>query len=232
MNTRFASAAVVALGIAAGCVLTACTPQDDRAPATSSSVSATKLPSPLSTPPASPSPSPPKNSVKDPAKDGFVIPADVKVTIDEDATGDPLKDEVLRYNGKVIMGLLDAEAGDGPADPTYKPFVTGPAAAEHARVMAGYLEKNWTITGDVRFWKRRVTIAAPDRATVLYCEDQRFFYAKDRTTNKVVMTTPSRKSFIEHVDVMVKSADGQWRQSEFRWTRAVENCQRPLDAPV
>jgi hypothetical protein len=224
VNSRLAAAA--ALSVAASCYLSACT-NDHRRPATAPSSSPaahpSRTPAPLPTRPPSPAP----------VADGdFAIPADVKVTIDEDTAGDPLKDEVLRYNRKLILSLLDAEAGDGPTDPTYKPFVVGAAETAHIKEMAGYLEKNWTVTGEIRFWKRSVKITAPDRAMVLYCEDQRYFYAKDRTTKKILLTTPSRKSFIQHIDVMVKAPGGEWRQSEYQWTRSVENCQRPLDAPV
>jgi hypothetical protein len=210
MKTRTTAVVAAILGI--GLAATGCSTKDDQPAAklgTSSSPSPTASPSPTG-----------------PPEPTFNLPADLKVTIEPDTTGDPVKDQILRTNGYLIKGVLQAMAGAGAKDTGYQPYVRGEAALGHARELREFVNAGWAPTGSLVFYQRKVTLKDPTHASVAYCEDQRYAYGKKRSTGKVEVTKPTKNSFIAHATTVEKSSNGIWQETSFIWKRKAEECVR------
>ncbi|MEU8352104.1 hypothetical protein [Streptomyces sp. NPDC048845] len=159
-------------------------------------------------------------------KDGaptFDLPSDAEVVIDEDATGDKTKDEVLRDHGYALMAMQESYAHGEPTRNFWR-YWMGHASDYGVDGFAEYKKDGRTITGTDRFYDREVQLNG-NNATVTYCEDQTKAFDKDIKTGKVHRTDADPSDFRSYKTLLLK-IDGHWRVSVIEGAKGDKACQR------
>jgi hypothetical protein len=217
MARRTTATAAACTLAAAALVLTACGGSGDK------KIAATTSGTPAAAPSAGATTTPPPTSA--PAAPTFDFPPDVKVVVDPDTTGDATKDAVLRDQGYGLQAIYVALTKGDPELPLLHKYVIEDALATWSGSIKGGKEQHLTVTGDLRFYNRKVTSSSATTAGVTFCEDQRYSYDKHTDTGKIDKTKPSANSFVFHTALMRKSADGTWQMANYKSQRGAAQCQ-------
>jgi hypothetical protein len=193
---------------AAALLLTACgAPATEIAPA----------PPPSAAPPSAP-PSPP-------SAPRFAFPSDLKIVIDPDTTGNPTKDAILRDQGYGVEAMLLAVTKQDARIPVFTKYVSETAADGWTRSIDGDKAAHRTLTGEVRFYGRKVTVGSTATAGVTFCEDQRYGYDKNTETGKVTLTMADDQGLIYHSVFMRKAKDGIWQTATYNSQTYAARCE-------
>ncbi|AUH39867.1 hypothetical protein [Streptomyces sp. CMB-StM0423] len=212
-TSRWRGGAAAVLG--AALLLTSCGDSGDEG--TDEIVGAERDPTEQSSTPAS----------EEPARDApeFDFPADLKVEVDADTTGDGTKDAVLRDHGYAVRANMLALAKLDPKLPVLAEYVAGDAFINSADNVESFKADARTVTGATRFYDREVELREKGLASVTYCEDQRKAFNKDVDSGEVDRTEPSDESFVGYTALMEKTDEGVWQMTFDQSERGAPQCQ-------
>ncbi|MCL2731809.1 MAG: hypothetical protein FWE15_17500 [Actinomycetia bacterium] len=186
-------------------------------------IAATTSGTPAGAPSASATTAAPTTSA--PGAPTFDFPSDVKVVVDADTTGDAAKSAILTDQGYGLQAIYVALTKGDPELPLLHKYVIEDALATWSGSIKAGKEQHLTVTGDLRFYNRKVVSATSTTAGVTFCEDQRYSYDKHTDTGKIDKTKPSANSFVFHTALMNKSADGTWQMTNYKSQRGAAQCQ-------
>ncbi|MFE9704444.1 hypothetical protein [Streptomyces sp. NPDC005930] len=170
---------------------------------------------------ASPSPSPTATA----GRPEVELPADLKLTFEEADTGDPVKDAVLSDNAERMRSVDAAIAGTDPEGKALGFYNTGKALEAAVSWVAQFEKANATVTGEVRYFDRKVTLDDKTSAVLTFCADESKGFSKDKKTGKVAETPVTKNSYVQYNTRLVKNADGVWQTSQIISTRGAAQCQ-------
>ncbi|MEU6849997.1 hypothetical protein ABZ901_08735 [Actinacidiphila alni] len=156
----------------------------------------------------------------------FDFPADVKVVIDADTTGDAAKDAVLRDQAYGQQAIFLAIAKLDSKLPALSTYLSGEALQNWTDKVAWGKSHHTSVTGTTRFYKRTAKVTGPASASVTFCESERDSYGKDTKTGKAIRTTPSKNDFTQHYALMSKGADGVWKMTTYQSQSGAASCVR------
>ncbi|MEO3847289.1 hypothetical protein ABGB09_06465 [Streptomyces sp. B8F3] len=211
-TSRWRGGAAAVLG--AALLLTSCGDSGDEG--TDEIVGAERDPTEQSSTPASEGPAPDAPE--------FDFPADLKVEVDADTTGDGTKDAVLRDHGYAVRANMLALAKLDPELPVLAEYVAGDAFINSTDNVESFKAEGRTVTGATHFYDREVELRNKGLASVTYCEDQREAFNKDVDSGEVDRTEPSDKSFVRYTALMEKTDEGVWQMTFDQSERGAPEC--------
>ncbi|WUH93645.1 hypothetical protein OG900_28390 [Streptomyces sp. NBC_00433] len=167
--------------------------------------------------------SPSATGVPRPAITSF--PADAKDVFEGGSTGDATKDAILADNQQWVMALDDAIFQGTAATKALGFYTAGTANDTATRYVSGYLSKNYTWTGTVRFFDRKATILGTGHAAVIYCSDESKAFLKDRKSGKIDNTPTTSDSYVLYNTDLKRNAQGVWQTDGMLQNRGAKQCQ-------
>ncbi|MFF7553922.1 hypothetical protein ACFZA9_13675 [Streptomyces olivaceus] len=210
--------AALALTAAAALTLSACGSDDDSS-GDNDKIAGADTGSGTSVSPSSP----PSSAAADRPK--VELPTDLKLTFEGDGTGDPVKEAVLSDNAERMRAVDAAIAGTDPESKGLGFYNTG-KALEAAVSWVGQFEKaNASVTGEVRYFDRKVTLEGETSAALTFCADESKGFSKDKKTGEVAKTPVTKNSYLLYNTRLEKNSDGVWQTSQIISTRGAAQCQ-------
>ncbi|MFD5284875.1 hypothetical protein [Streptomyces rubrogriseus] len=171
------------------------------------------------------SPRPSSSSTATAGRPKVELPPDLRLTFEDAETGDPVKDAVLADNAERMRAVDAAISGTDPEGKALGFYNTG-KALEAAVSWVGQFEKaNATVTGQVRFFDRDVTLKGATSAVLTFCADESKGFSKDKETGEVAKTPVTKNSYVQYNTRLDKNADGVWQTSQILSTRGAAECQ-------
>ncbi|MEV5152839.1 hypothetical protein AB0K81_13030 [Streptomyces werraensis] len=170
----------------------------------------------------------PSSSASTSASDGrpkIELPADIKLTFEGGETGDPVKDAILADNAERMRAVDAAITGTDPKGEALAFYNTGKALEAALNWVAEFKKAGASMTGEIRFYDRKVTLKGEDSATLIFCADESKGFSKDRKTNKIHKTPVTKNSYLLYNTRLDKNTDGVWQTSQIISTRGAAQCQ-------
>ncbi|MEU3148535.1 hypothetical protein [Streptomyces sp. NPDC006999] len=153
------------------------------------------------------------------------LPSDVTLVFEGEKTGDQVKDAVLADNAE-RMRAVDAAIAGTDANGEALAFYNRGKALEAALSWVNQFEKaGATMTGEVRYYDRKVTLKDEESAILIFCADESKGFSKDKKTNKVHETPVTKNSYVLYNTKLDKSAEGVWQTSQIISSRGAAQCQ-------
>jgi hypothetical protein len=152
---------------------------------------------------------------------GFTLPADLKVTIDSDTTGDPVKDKILADNASVIMTYIVAGVTGNPNASGISTYLWTLAQADLDQATTAYHNSGKSPTGSVRYYARKVPALSGDSARVVWCADDRQAADKDASGRVIPGSTGGFDFWSADVK---KDAAGVWQATALHETKDSTLC--------
>ncbi|MGY0069489.1 hypothetical protein ACWZEH_22415 [Streptomyces sp. QTS137] len=153
------------------------------------------------------------------------LPSDVTLVFEGGKTGDQVKDAVLADNAE-RMRAVDAAIAGTDTDGEALAFYNTGKALEAALSWVDQFEKaGATMTGEVRYYDRKVTLKDEETAVLVFCADESKGFSKDKKTNKVHETPVTKNSYVLYNTKLDKSAEGVWQTSQIISSRGAAQCQ-------
>ncbi|WP_416475568.1 hypothetical protein [Streptomyces sp. LKA04] len=171
------------------------------------------------------SPSPSASSTEAGGRPKIELPSDMKLTFEDAETGDAVKDAVLADNAQRMRALNAAIAGTDPKGTALGFYNTGKALEASVSWVAQFEKVDATVTGEVRYFNRKVTLKDEASAGLTFCADESKGFSKDRKTGKVAKTPVTKNSYVLYNTRLEKNADGVWQTSQIISTRGAAQCQ-------
>lgn len=159
------------------------------------------------------------------SKPTFDFPQDVKVKVDADKTGDPVKDEILRDHKYAMFAEQEGLAMGKPGK-FFGRYFTGAASIKQSGIFADYKKDQLSITGKDHFYSRRVISHTKKTAVVKYCEDQTKTFDKNKDTGKPVNHTFDPKAYMSMRTMLKKSKFGTWRVFYLHGVEGDSKCRK------
>lgn len=213
MNRRPNARAVTALALAAGLLLSACGDEGgDKPIAGAGQEGGQKSGSPT----ASPKTGPERPKIE--------LPADLTMTFEGGETGDAVKDAVLTDSAERMRGVNAVIAGTAP-ESVIAHYNTGKALQAAVSWVGRFEKAGATVTGEVRYYDRKVALDGKKTATLSFCADESKGFSKDAKTDKVSRTPVSKSSYVFYNTRLDRNGAGTWQTSQIVSTRGAEQCQ-------
>ncbi|MEU6769634.1 hypothetical protein ABZ916_44820 [Streptomyces sp. NPDC046853] len=209
--------ATVALTASAALLLTACG-SDDKSKDNDKIAGAEQEGGKKST---SPSASPSEDADRPKIK----LPSDLNMTFEEPSTGDTVKKAVLADNAERMRAVNAAITGTDPKGEAVGYYNTGRALEASATWVETFKKADLSITGEVRYYDRRVTLKDKKTASLSFCADEGKGYTKDKKSGKTNKTPVTKKSYVSYNTQLVKNDAGTWQTSQIVSTRGAAQCQ-------
>lgn len=210
--------ATVALTASAALLLTACGSGDDESKDNDKIAGAGQESDKES---ASPSASPSGDADRPKIK----LPDDLTMTFEEARTGDAVKKAVLADNAERMRAVNAAITGTDPKGEAVGHYNTGKALEASATWIETFKKADLSITGEVRYYDRQVTLKDKKTATLSFCADEGKGYTKDKKSGKTNKTPVTKKSYVSYNTQLIKNDDGTWQTSQIISTRGAAQCQ-------
>ncbi|MGW4894849.1 hypothetical protein ACWEQL_21655 [Kitasatospora sp. NPDC004240] len=212
-TTSAAAAAVLLVGILAGCSSSGSKPSSDITGAQSGPTTAT----------ASATPSPAATQLR--SAPPIALPQDFTVQVDFKPSTDAVKDKVAQDLSYALKAFNEAQAKGDINTPGMLYAYTGTAGAYMNQAVQQLKSKGLTITGTSRYYALTVEPKDATHAVVAYCEDQSKGYAKEVSTGKVLTTTPSINDYTDWTVGLELSDKGVWRVASPLAEKGSTRCQ-------
>ncbi|MFF1712999.1 hypothetical protein [Streptomyces sp. NPDC058268] len=210
--------ATVALTASAALLLTACGSGDDESKDNDKIAGAEQEGGKKS---ASPSASP----AEDAGRPKIKLPDDLTMTFEEPRTGDAVKKAVLADNAERMRAVNAAITGTDPKGEAVGYYNTGKALEAAVTWVGKFKDADLSMTGDVRYYDRQVTLKDKKTATLSFCADEGKGYTKKKKTGKVDKTPVTKNSYVSYNTQLVKNDNGTWQTSQIISTRGAAQCQ-------
>ncbi|MGW1896658.1 hypothetical protein ACWCQB_04205 [Streptomyces hirsutus] len=153
------------------------------------------------------------------------LPPDVTLVFEGEKTGDQVKDAVLADNAERMRAVDAAIAGTDTNGEALAFYNTGKALEAALSWVNQFEEAGATMTGEVRYYDRKVTIEGEKSAVLIFCADESKGFSKDKKTNKVHKTSVTKNSYVLYNTKLDKSAEGVWQTSQIVSSRGAAQCQ-------
>ncbi|MFD5661752.1 hypothetical protein [Streptomyces hirsutus] len=153
------------------------------------------------------------------------LPPDVTLVFEGEKTGDQVKDAVLADNAERMRAVDAAIAGTDTNGEALAFYNTGKALEAALSWVNQFEEAGATMTGEVRYYDRKVTIEGEKSAVLIFCADESKGFSKDKKTNKAHKTPVTKNSYVLYNTKLDKSAEGVWQTSQIVSSRGAAQCQ-------
>ncbi|ALV51975.1 hypothetical protein ACWDMR_14855 [Streptomyces althioticus] len=153
------------------------------------------------------------------------LPSDLTLTFEGGETGDPVKDAILADSAERMRAVDAAITGTDPKGEALSFYNTGKALEAALNWVAQFEEAGATMTGEARYYDRKVTLKGKNSATLLFCADESKGFSKDKKTNKIHKTPVTKNSYVLYNTRLDKNAEGVWQTSQIISTRGAAQCQ-------
>lgn len=150
-----------------------------------------------------------------PQGDLIDLPDDAKVEVAADKTGDKKKDAVLAAQADILTAQYQLFTDLDPKSPLIPRYIAPSLQQNMMTQVSDAKRENWTVTGKVRYYDRKVKYLTANAAEISYCEDQSKSFSKSTKTHKVKRTPTTAKSFVAFYSVLEKNKNGQWQVSMY-----------------
>ncbi|MFD0253058.1 hypothetical protein ACFVGX_19290 [Streptomyces sp. NPDC127113] len=174
---------------------------------------------------ASVSPRPSPSSSAETGRPEIELPSDLRLTFEDGTTGDAAKDAVLADSAERMRGVDAAIAGTDPAGEAVGFYNRGRALDAAVSWVAQFEKANATLTGEVRYFDRKVALKDEDSAVLTFCADESKGFSKDKATGEVAKTPVTRNSYVLYNTRLDKTSDGVWQTSQILSMRGADECQ-------
>ncbi|CAL9445408.1 hypothetical protein ACH4UX_26045 [Streptomyces althioticus] len=218
MNRRPTLLAALALTATAALTLSACGSDDESPSKGNDEIAGADTGDEMS---ASPSDS----TAASTARPEIELPPDLKLTFEGGETGDPVKDAILADNAERMRAVDAAITGTDSEGEALAFYNTGRALEAALNWVAQFEEAKASMTGEVRYYDRKVTLKGKDSATLIFCADESKGFSKDKKTNKIHKTPVTKNSYLLYNTRLDKNAEGVWQTSQIISTRGAAQCQ-------
>jgi hypothetical protein len=193
--------------------------------------SADKIQDPPSTTPASTAAATPSTSSTPGATSPGVrrpvitFPAGAKTVYEDQRTGDPKKDAVLADEAHANDSAYAAILEGRNRTEAMEFYNSGLALRGAVDFVQGWLDKNNTWIGTVRYFERKATLRSDGSAVVIYCSDESRAFVKNRKTEKIDNTPTTADSYVLYNERLKKSPNGVWVLVSVLSHRGAKECQ-------
>ncbi|GGX98720.1 hypothetical protein [Streptomyces fructofermentans] len=218
MNRRPTLLAAIALTAAAALTLTACGSDDSSKDKDNDKIAG------ADTGDASKSPSAPPAASADRPK--IELPGDLTYAFTPDKSGDSVQDAVLKDNAEYVRALDAAIVAQNPRLPALEFYTEGEGAVAAQKWVDSFKDAGWTITGEVRYFDRKVTVSSKNSASLSYCADESKGFSKVIKTGEVKKTKVTKDSYVAYGVQVEKNDKGVWELVKIVSTRGADRCQR------
>ncbi|MEV7142229.1 hypothetical protein [Streptomyces tauricus] len=219
MNRRSTLLAAITLTAAAALTLSACggdSPESDSEDSDKAAVADTGTEKSAS----------PSASEEAPAvRPKIELPSDVELSFTPDESGDPVKNAVLKDNAELVRALDAAIVAQNSRLPALEFYTEGEGAVAAQEWVKAFVDVGWTVTGDTRYFDRRVTVGSKDTASLSYCADESKAFSKVIKTGEVKGTEVTKDSYVAYGAQVQKNAEGVWELMKISSTRGADKCQ-------
>ncbi|MFI9149984.1 hypothetical protein [Streptomyces sp. NPDC053367] len=209
---------MAALAAVAALSLSACSSGDDSSEANDKIAGADTAPTA--------SPSPTAAVPTDTDRPDITLPSDLKLVFEEAQTGDPVKDAVLADSAERMRAVDAAITGTDPKGEAIGYYNTGKSLEAALSWVEQFKDAGATITGEVRYFDREVTLKGEDSATLTFCADESKGFSKDKKTGEIARTPVTKNSYVLYNTSLDRNADGVWQTSQIVSVRGAAQCQR------
>ncbi|MFG2023028.1 hypothetical protein [Streptomyces sp. NPDC048825] len=169
--------------------------------------------------------SPSESAVDSAERPKIELPSDVTMVFEDTDTGDPVKDAVLADNAERMRAVNAAITGTDPKGEALGYYNTGKALEAALSWVGQFKDAGATITGEARYYDRKVTLQSETSAVLTFCADESKGFSKDKKTNKIAKTPVTKDSYVQYNTKLDKNADGVWQTSQILSTRGAAQCQ-------
>lgn len=171
------------------------------------------------------SPSPSASPAKSADRPEVTFPADFEEVFEGWETGDAVKDALLAD----VQGAQEAndyaivQGNAGEASLSF--YYRGNALATTSKwVQSTFVDKGLTMTGKIRYFDPRVSLADSTSGSVRFCSDESEGFSKVRKTGKVNKTPVNDDSFVLYNVKVEKNDQGVWQTTDGLSDRGNEVC--------
>jgi hypothetical protein len=171
--------------------------------------------------PASPSASAPVSA----NRPKIELPADLKLTFEDAETGDPVKDAVLADSAERMRAVDAAITGTDPKGEALAYYNTDKALEAALSWVAQFEKAGATLTGEARYYDRRVTLKSETHAVLSFCADESKGFSKDKTTSEIARTPVTKNSYVLYNTRLDRNSEGVWQTSQIISQRGADRCQ-------
>lgn len=182
-------------------------------------IQTTQSGTPSSTPSATPSATTP--AVQPPV---ITFPAGARTVYEDQHTGDPKKDAILADEAHANDSAYAAIVEGKNHTPAMEFYNGGLALRGAVDFVQGWLDKNNTWIGTIRYFDRKATLRPDGSAVVIYCSDESRAFVKHRQTGKVDNTPTTADSYVLYNERLQKSKQGVWILVSVLSNRGAKEC--------
>lgn len=151
--------------------------------------------------------------------------AGAKTVYEGQSTGDPKKDAVLADESHANDSAYAAILQGKNSTAAMEFYNSGLALRGAVDFVQGWLDKDNTWTGTIRYFDRKVTLRGDGAAVVISCSDESRAFLKNRKTGKVDNTPTTADSYVLYNERLQKSPQGVWVVSSVLSKRGAKECQ-------
>lgn len=146
------------------------------------------------------------------------------MTFEGGKSGDAVKDAVLADSAERMRAVNAVIAGTAPEN-VLGHYNTGKALEAAASWVGEFEKAGATVTGEVRYYDREVTLDGKKAATLSFCADESKGFSKDAETGKVSKTPVSKNSYVFYNSRLERNDAGTWQTTQIVSTRGAGQCQ-------
>lgn len=155
----------------------------------------------------------------------IVFPAGAKLVYEDQRTGDQKKDGILadesHANDSAYAAILEGKN----RTPAMEFYNSGVALRGAVDFVQGWLDKDNTFIGTIRYFDRKVTLRSDGSAVVISCSDESRAFVKSRKTGKIDNTPTTADSYVLYNERLQKNPQGVWILVSVLSNRGAKECQ-------
>ncbi|MFD9125418.1 hypothetical protein [Kitasatospora sp. NPDC059571] len=160
-----------------------------------------------------------------PGAPAIALPSDYTVNVDFKTGDDATKNKAADGLAYALRAFNEAEATGDINRPAMVYAYTGTAGAYMNQAVSQLKSRNQTINGADHYYALAVDVKDSSHVVAAYCEDQSKAYAKDKTSGKVLTTTPSINDYTDWTTALTLSDKGVWQVSSTQAEKGSTRCQ-------
>ncbi|MEU7380176.1 hypothetical protein AB0A91_09235 [Streptomyces sp. NPDC042207] len=153
------------------------------------------------------------------------LPSDLTLLFEDTKTGDPVRDAVMADSAERMRAVDAAITGTDPKGEALAYYNTGKALEAALSWVAQFKEAGATLTGQARYYDRKVTLRSGTSAALVFCADESKGFSKDKKTQKISKTSVTKNSYVLYNTRLDKNSDGVWQTSQIISVRGAAQCQ-------
>ncbi len=124
-----------------------------------------------------------------------------------------------------MRAVAAAITGTDPKGEALAFYNTGKALEAALNWVSQFEEAGATMTGEARYYDRKVTLRGKNSAALVFCADESKGFSKDKRTNEIHKTPVTKNSYVLYHTRLDKNAEGVWQTSQIISTRGATQCQ-------